>query len=140
MYHIGSTSVPSVEFAKPIIDILVVVKDIQLVDSYSPRMDEVGYEGKGENGISGRRYFQKGGNTRTHHVHVFETRSSEIQAHLNFKNFLLAHPSEAQAYGRLKQALANTYPHEHEKYQEGKQPFVCELAKKANEWATHERR
>lgn len=35
-------------------------------------MIDIGYEAKGENGIRGRRYLQKGGDDRTHHVYIFE--------------------------------------------------------------------
>jgi len=55
--HIGSTSIKGIK-AKPIVDILVVVESISKVDY----LDFSGYEVKGENGISGRRYFQKNKN------------------------------------------------------------------------------
>lgn len=32
IHHIGSTSVPNIGYAKPIIDVLVVVKDIEKID------------------------------------------------------------------------------------------------------------
>ncbi len=69
IYHIGSTSVSYIGYAKPIIDILVVVKDIENVDFYNNEMTDIGYSDRGEQGIVGRRYFTKGGNSRTHHVH-----------------------------------------------------------------------
>ncbi|SUM31363.1 dephospho-CoA kinase/protein folding accessory domain-containing protein [Staphylococcus gallinarum] len=50
IYHIGSTSVPNL-YAKPIIDILVVVNNIKAVDHYNQGMFELGYAAKGENGI-----------------------------------------------------------------------------------------
>ena len=50
IYHIGSTSVPNL-YAKPIIDILVVVNNIKAVDHYNPEMFELGYAAKAENGI-----------------------------------------------------------------------------------------
>ncbi|KSU89348.1 GrpB family protein [Priestia flexa] len=59
IHHIGSTSVPGLA-AKPIIDILVEVKQISLIHTYNNEMVKMGYECKGENGIEGRRYFQKG--------------------------------------------------------------------------------
>ena len=49
IHHIGSTSVPQLK-AKPIIDIMPVVKDISMVDPYNEAMKEIGYEPKGENG------------------------------------------------------------------------------------------
>lgn len=59
IYHIGSTSVSGLK-AKPIIDIMPVVKDIELVDQLNEKMQELSYEPMGEFGIPGRRYFRKG--------------------------------------------------------------------------------
>ncbi|WP_100404088.1 GrpB family protein [Bacillus sp. FJAT-42315] len=90
---------------------------------------------KGEFGIAERRYFPKGGDDRTHHVHIFQAGSEHIQAHLDFKEYLLKHPMDAKRYGELKINLAKQFPNEHHKYQEGKQPFIHELVGKVQEWA-----
>lgn len=58
VHHIGSTSIPGI-YAKPVIDILVEVKDIKAVDTDHPAMESLGYEVMGEFGIPGRRYFRK---------------------------------------------------------------------------------
>ena len=60
IYHIGSTSVPGLA-AKPIIDIMPVVRHIALVDTCNAAFEVLGYECMGEFGIPGRRYFRKGG-------------------------------------------------------------------------------
>lgn len=54
VYHIGSTSVPDLA-AKPIIDILPVVKSLAAVDKVSGEFEKTGYEYLGEFGITGRR-------------------------------------------------------------------------------------
>jgi len=43
IYHIGSTSVPGLK-AKPIIDIMPVVKNIENIDKYNEKMKNLGYE------------------------------------------------------------------------------------------------
>ncbi|MFJ7941096.1 GrpB family protein [Peribacillus sp. NPDC096622] len=139
IFHIGSTSIPTIGYAKPIIDILIVVKDIENVDLYNNEMLELGYEPKGENGIAGRRYFPKGKDNRTHHLHIFQVDSEQIKIHLDFKEYLIKNPVEAKKYGELKINLANQFPNEHHKYQDGKQQFVNELADKAKEWASQRR-
>lgn len=139
IFHIGSTSIPTIGYAKPIIDILIVVKDIENVDFYNNEMLELGYEAKGENGIAGRRYFPKGKNNRTHHLHIFQVESEHIKTHLDFKEYLIKNPEEAKKYGELKINLAKQFPNEHHKYQDGKQQFVNELADKAKEWASQRR-
>lgn len=48
IYHIGSNSVPWLK-AKPIIDMMPVVKDINLVDTFNLEMQKIGNAAKGEN-------------------------------------------------------------------------------------------
>ncbi|MEG0473713.1 MAG: GrpB family protein, partial [Solibacillus sp.] len=138
IFHIGSTSIPTIGFAKPIIDILIVVKDIDQVNFYTNEMVALGYVSKGENGIIGRRYFSKG-QKRTHHVHIFQVGNKNINIHLQFKQFLISNPLEAKKYGGLKVNLAKQFPNEHCKYQAGKQPFLNELVSKAKEWASQKK-
>ena len=57
IHHIGSTSVPGLA-AKPIIDIMPVGSNITLVNEMSQNFEALGYEPRGEYGISGRRYCQ----------------------------------------------------------------------------------
>lgn len=135
IHHIGSTSIKTIGHAKPIIDILIVVHDLSSVDLLNPSMLELGYEAKGENGIAGRRFFQKGGDHRSHHVHVFQEGDQQINFHLDFKRYLLQHPEQAARYEQKKLELAAKYPDEHHRYQEGKQDLVSELAELATKWA-----
>lgn len=57
-HHIGSTSVPNLR-AKPIIDVLMVVRNIEKLDAFDLRLFALGYVPKGEFGIRGRRLFIK---------------------------------------------------------------------------------
>ena len=104
IHHIGSTSIP-MTCAKPVIDILVEVTNIESVDSRNPMLIELGYVPRGEAGIEGRRYFRKGGDERTHHIHAHEVGSPHIERHLNFRDYLRAHPEIAKEYCQLKKRL-----------------------------------
>jgi len=135
IHHIGSTSVPGLK-AKPIIDIMPVVKDIEKVDSFNDRMEDIGYECMGELGMKGRRYFRKGGDNRTHQVHVFQWDNKEdIDRHLAVRNYLRTHPDYANRYGDLKESLATQFPKNIEAYMDGKDAFVKELEKYALQWS-----
>ncbi|GGI11868.1 GrpB family protein [Gottfriedia solisilvae] len=136
IYHIGSTSVKSIGFAKPIIDILIVVNNIELIDQYNVKLGLLGYEPRGENGISGRRYFPKGKENRTHHVHIFQVGNENIKTHLDFKAYLIEHPSVAKSYGDLKIKLAVQFPDNTKEYQLGKEQFVNELVRKVKNWSS----
>jgi len=133
IHHIGSTSVPGLD-AKPIIDIMPVVHDISLVHEYNQLMRDIGYEPKGENGIPGRRYFQKGGDNRTHHVHVFQVGSPHIERHLAFRDYLRTHPNVAREYGDLKRKLAQEFLNHIESYIQGKESLVKAIEQRALEW------
>ena len=126
IHHIGSTAIPLVK-AKPIIDIMVEVKDINKVDSYNKQMEELGYEALGEFGILKRRFFQKGGNIRTHHVHIFEEGSPQIKRHIDFRDYLVSHSKIAGEYSRLKEKLAKRYRYDINRYQEGKDSFIKKI-------------
>ena len=139
IHHIGSTAVPGLA-AKPIIDILPVVTDIAAVDALYPRFEAVGYECMGELGIPGRRYFRKGGENRTHQIHIFgRTSRHDIRRHLAVRDYLRTHPAAAAAYGSLKAGLAARYPADIEGYCDGKDAFVKDLEQKALAWYEQER-
>ena len=128
VHHIGSTSVEGLA-AKPIIDILAVVRDVNAIDAFAPAMEALGYEAMGEFGIPGRRYYRKGGENRTHQIHAFSE-----EDHLAVRDYLRAHPKEAKLYGDLKQRLAQQFPEDIERYCDGKDAFVKALEKRAYAW------
>lgn len=138
IHHIGSTAVPGIK-AKPIIDILVVVRDIEQVDTVNEAMNQLGYIARGENGVDGRRYFRKGSDVyHTHHIHTFQDGHHEIARHLNFRDYLIAHPDVAQAYGRLKEELARKYVSEPPLYTNSKTDFIEDVNEKAAAWRSHQ--
>jgi GrpB-like predicted nucleotidyltransferase (UPF0157 family) len=135
IYHIGSTSIPTI-YAKPIIDILIAVKDLAKVDDLIISIEALGYIGMGEFGITGRRFFKKDNSEgiRTHHIHTFETGSPQIDRHLAFRDYLISHPETALEYSELKQQLAQKYPTDIESYMDGKAEFIGEIDEKAARW------
>ncbi|TDM00786.1 GrpB family protein [Macrococcus carouselicus] len=133
IHHIGSTAVPGLA-AKPIIDILLVVKKIDHVDILNGQLEAIGYKTKGENGIKGRRYFEKGGMNRTHHLHVYQENNDHIRRHLAFRDYLRNFSGEAERYGQLKMELAKLYPFDIDSYIAGKDIFVRVVEVKAINW------
>lgn len=135
IHHIGSTAIPGI-YAKPIIDLLVEVVRIAEVDEQTSRMIALGYEGMGEFGLAGRRYFRKSNaaGVRTHHVHTYQIGSPEIERHLAFRDYMIAHPDRAQHYSNLKRELARQYPDDIEGYMDGKDSFVKEMERQALAW------
>lgn len=137
VHHMGSTAIPGI-YAKPIIDLLVEVRDLTEVDRRSPAMGSNGYEVMGEFGIPGRRYFRKDDEkgVRTHQVHVFEAGSAQVVRHLAFRDYMIAHPDDAQKYSELKRRLAEEHPQSMDAYMDGKDGFVKEMDRRAARWRT----
>lgn len=134
IHHVGSTAIPNIS-AKPIIDVLVEVRDIERIDDFNREMIDRGYLPKGEFGISGRRFFIKGNEEqRSHHIHVFQVGHPAIERHLAFRDYMVAHPEEATAYSRLKEKLARKFPHDIEGYMAGKDDFIKGVDGKAQAW------
>ena len=134
IHHVGSTAVPGI-IAKPIIDIMIVVTNITAVDDLIQPMAALGYISKGENGIPGRHYFRRGSDEHhTHHIHVYAENHPEIVRHLNFRDYLRHHPSDAAAYSQLKKQLAQQHYSDPAAYTHKKTTFIREIDSKARLW------
>ncbi len=131
VFHIGSTSVENLK-AKPIIDILLVVNDIEKLDSYKSGFESLGYEVMGEFGMENRRYFRKGGDNRTHQIHAFQYDNlTEIIRHLAFRDYLRKNEQVKNEYSSLKETIANTCNNDIDKYCDDKDAFVKQHEKLA---------
>lgn len=133
IHHIGSTSIPNLP-AKPIIDIMPVVKAISNVDKFDQEFIRLGYLPMGEYGMPNRRFFIKGTfENRTHHVHVFQEGDENIKRHLEFRDFMIKNPDKAKEYGDLKLKLAKEFEYDIEGYINGKEVFIKEIDRRISE-------
>ena len=127
IYHIGSTSVEGLA-AKRIIDIMAVVRSLEIVDTVAEKFSDIGYEYLGEFGIEGRRYLRKGGDERTHQIHIFQADDwNNIGRHLAFRDYMRTHEKEREEYAKIKIELAKKYPYDIDGYCDGKENFVREM-------------
>ena len=124
VYHIGSTSISGLS-AKPIIDMVPVVKDILAVNAAA--LESLGYEGRGEMGMLFRRYFSN----RVCHLHIWEEGNPEIDKHLIFRNYLIEHPDELKRYESLKLNLAKLFKQDRASYTLSKDDLIKEILQKA---------
>ncbi len=123
IHHIGSTSVPGLS-AKPVIDILIEVANLEELDSLNQAMEGVGYTVRGENGILNRRYFTKGGNQRSHHIHAFATGDAQIIKHLAFRDYLIKHNDVAIQYALMKKSAMLLCENDSHRYSIYKADFI----------------
>lgn len=134
VYHIGSTSVPQLS-AKPIIDIMITLEDTSQLDAYAHEFEKMGYVCKGEFGIAGRRFYLKGIDHRTHHIHAFDfMHQKDIDRHLAVRDYLRTHPSECRKYAQVKKEAASICKNDIGVYCDYKDAFVKELERKALDW------
>lgn len=129
LHHIGSTAVPDLP-AKPIID-------CQLVGA--SRVDLVLLRHTGYYRVHGftRRvpYYERPAGSHTFLVRVRSPEDPNVRRCLLFRDYLLAHPDEAAAYGELKNDLAKRYADDPPGYRMGKAPWLESANARADRWA-----
>jgi GrpB-like predicted nucleotidyltransferase (UPF0157 family)/ubiquinone/menaquinone biosynthesis C-methylase UbiE len=135
--HFGSSAVPGLP-AKPIIDMLVEVTSLdETRRRIVPALEALGYEyfwrpTWGDDTPPFYAWFIKRNaqGERTHHIHMVE-KHFEHWERLLFRDFLIAHPEEAAAYGRLKLRLADEHPGDRVAYTDGKANFIKRVMERA---------
>jgi putative glutamine amidotransferase len=130
--HVGSTSVPELP-AKPVIDIQVSLASMIPVAPYRDALVDLGYEHALDPWDDDHEFFSRNDGPRYEgvNVHVCEEGSRWERRHLAFRDWLRTHPDDAQAYGRLKRALADAHPRDIVAYLDGKTRFIEDLTDRA---------
>ena len=134
IHHVGSTSVEGLA-AKPVIDVLVIVPDVDEEDAYLPGIESCGVPLRGRE--PDHRYFRPPkGAPRVVQVHVADTTGDWGRDHLLFRDYLRAHPRACDAYAEVKQELVVTYRNDRLAYNEGKTEFILDTLEAARRWAS----
>lgn len=134
--HIGSTAVPGL-MAKPIIDMLAVVENIEAVGGVTVGLAEAGWLAAPEPGDASDQklsFCLPSVELRTHHLHMVEARSTDWQGWLAFRDYLRLSPEAILEYGELKTRLANLYgddPNERDAYRAGKASWIRNITEQA---------
>lgn len=128
--HVGSTSVPGL-CAKPIIDMLLVVKKSADEPSYVPDLEEAGYVLRiREPDWFEHRMFK--GPDMDINLHVFSERASEVDRMLLFRNWLRSNEDDRDKYAQAKRSLARDKWRHVQHYADAKTSVVQEIMKRAN--------
>ncbi|WP_394171880.1 GrpB family protein [Guptibacillus hwajinpoensis] len=129
--HIGSTSIKGLK-AKPIIDIMIGIKDLNSTSALVQPLSEIEFEYVPKPELTERRFFRKGLWGRgTCHLHICEIHSTEWIEKTVFRDYLREHPEFAQEYALLKSELATKYKYDRPAYTQQKEPFIKGIIKKA---------
>lgn len=121
--HIGSTAVPGLA-AKPIIDIMAPVRDLESSRAALPALQEIGYCHAPYKTDVMHWLCKPSPELRTHHLHLIPFESELWIERLAFRDLLLANASVARDYGALKRRLAAAHRDDRERYTEAKGPFI----------------
>jgi GrpB-like predicted nucleotidyltransferase (UPF0157 family) len=140
--HFGSTAVPGLA-AKPIVDMLVEVTDLQATRiRIAPVLESQGYDyfwrpTHGDDGPPFYAWFIKRDpqtGARTHHIHMVEGHFTEHWDRLLFRDYLIEHPEAAGEYEALKIHLASAFPRDRAAYTRGKTEFIASVTERANRY------
>jgi GrpB-like predicted nucleotidyltransferase (UPF0157 family) len=124
--HVGSTSVPGLA-AKPIIDIDIVVPTPEASRASIARLSTLGYEHLGDLGMADREAFRAPPEDPAHHLYVCLAGSRALRNHVQFRDYLRAHPDAVAAYATLKRNLATAFAHDRLAYAEAKTAFIVRI-------------
>lgn len=128
--HVGSTSVPGL-CAKPIIDMLLVVKNSADEPSYVPALEAAGYRLR----IREPEWFEhrlfKGPDTDIN-LHVFSEGASEIDRMIRFRDWLRSNESDRDKYAQVKQSFAKNRWRHVQHYADAKTSIIQKIMERAN--------
>jgi GrpB-like predicted nucleotidyltransferase (UPF0157 family) len=124
--HIGSTAVPGL-VAKPIIDVLLTVADVQDEGSYVPPLVAAGLELRVRE--PGHRMLRTPG--RTAHVHVYEPDVPEVRAYRDLRDRLRSHPEDRELYAATKRRLARRSWGDMNEYAEAKSEVIAGILRRS---------
>ena len=110
--------------AKPEIDVLVVVNDVNIADACEGPMGRLGYR-RGGDLSPGHHFFKRDvDGVRTHKVHVCLQDHPKIDEMLKFRDHLRIHKDVRAQYEALKLKLEKENTRGIGEYLEGKDPFI----------------
>ena len=136
VHHVSSTAIPGIH-AKPILDLMPVVRELAALDGRHHDRETSGYESWGELALPGRRYYTKTDpvtGRRLIQLHCYEDGSSEIVRHLAFRNYLRANPNMAADYDRVKVHCQRLHPDDSHAYGDCKGAWITAAEADALQW------
>jgi GrpB-like predicted nucleotidyltransferase (UPF0157 family)/GNAT superfamily N-acetyltransferase len=123
IHHVGSTAVPGLE-AKPIVDILVGVDDLEASRACFEPLARLDYLYAPYRSEEMHWFCKPHPSRRTHHLHLVPVTSRRFADELAFRDRLRKEPETARVYAALKHSLAARFGDDREAYTDGKGDFI----------------
>lgn len=127
--HTGSTSIDGLG-AKPLIDMMGVVDNLDDALLYLEKMGTLGYKyiPELEAQLPDRKFFQKRvADVPVYHISFTEKGSDFYTRQILFRDYLRKHPESVREYERIKRELANEHVDNFETYNAGKTAFILSV-------------
>jgi len=128
--HVGSTSIPDLT-AKPIIDIMVGVKELKKAKACIPILEGINYLYSPYKADRMHWFCKPSRAHREFHLTLIEPTHPEWQARIAFRDYLRDHSEVANEYLKLKVELAAKFKNDREAYTERKGDFVKRIVNMA---------
>lgn len=137
--HVGSTSIVGM-LAKPIIDIDIIIEDKEILKEIASRLEKLGYQNRGEQGVEGRFAFRQRMDFESmitplrkrqlHHLYVCYSDSLALKNHLLFRDALMNDENLKAQYAQLKRALIEDENLSRSEYAKQKTAFILSVLAK----------
>jgi GrpB-like predicted nucleotidyltransferase (UPF0157 family) len=127
--HIGSTSVPGLA-AKPVIDVLLTVRDVADEAGYVPALEEAGFVLRVRE--PGHRMFRTP--AKDANVHVYEADDQAVTDYLDLRDWLRVDEADRDLYARRKRELAQRPWDDMNHYADAKSDVVAGMLARARAW------
>lgn len=134
--HIGSTSVEGL-WAKPQIDILVIVNTLDEVRARKTVFEAAGYISLGDYTGKGEEYFARDAQDgrRMVSVHVIAKDTPDVLSQIILRDYLRCHPLEVEEYSEVKRKAYDGGKTDRAEYPKKKKDFLLGVIERSQTWA-----
>ncbi len=127
--HIGSTAVPGLA-AKPIVDVLVTVPDVEDEAAFVPQLEGAGFVLR----VREPEHRMVRTPERDAHVHLYEPDHPAVSAYLDLRDWLRVDADDRALYESTKRRLASREWTDMNEYADAKTDVVHEILGRARAW------
>lgn len=127
--HIGSTSVPGLA-AKPIVDVLLTVADVDDEAAYVPALESAGFLLR----VREPAHRMVRTPARDVHVHVYQPGRPEVRDYLDLRDWLRVDAEDRELYAATKRMLARQQWDDMNDYADAKTEVVLDVLARARAW------
>ena len=128
--HVGSTAIDGLS-SKPIVDILVVVRNLSDFENLRKNFETDPYSIKEDSEPYEILITKELEDNQTHSIHVMEVSNKKCLEMILFRDYIKTHKEVLKEYEALKKDLAKKYPNNWDTYTKSKDWFIKKVIERA---------